>query len=126
MLRLTGLLSLGIACLVLVVGTGTSGDKKDPKDGTKIKGQLPPGWKNLGLSKEQTSQIYMIQSKYKKKIMDLETQIKETKAQERKEMVNILTAEQKEALSRAAIGEDAPVKDKKAPPADKVDKKEKD
>src|SRR5216684_2619404 len=87
---------LGVA---LVVGTGTSGDSKKPK------GQLPSGWKKLDLSKEQVLKIYAVQGTYKNKIKKLEEELKDLKTQERKEMLKVLTEDQKEKLRQILLGE---------------------
>ncbi len=95
---------LGVA---LVVGTGISGDSKKPK------GQLPSGWKKLDLSKEQVLKIYAVQGTYKNKIKKLEEE-----TQERKEMLKVLTEDQKEKLRQFLLGE-TPTKEKKVPPPPK-------
>jgi hypothetical protein len=128
MKKVTVLVGFVILGMALIASTGSSGDKKDSKPG-KAKGQLPPGWTKLGLTVEQKSSIYTIMGTYKKKIMALEEQIKDLRAQEKTEMVGVLTADQKDQLRRLAVGDDTP-KDKsdKAPPGkdDKKDKAPKD
>jgi hypothetical protein len=119
MFKLTTLLGFGILGMALLVSTGASQDK-DKKD-PKAKGQLPPGWKQLNLSKEQTLQIYGIQAKFKSKIMALEKEIKDLRAEEKTKMVSVLTAEQKELLLKLAVGEEEP-KDKKDKGKPKDDK----
>jgi hypothetical protein len=79
----TGMAIMGIAFLV---GTGASQDTKTTK------AYLPPGWKALGLSKEQSLDISKIHSTYKAKIKALEDQIKDEKTKEKQEMVKILRA----------------------------------
>lgn len=64
----------------------------------KISGRLPNYWNKLGLSKAQTLEIYKIQGDYKAKIDALEKQIEDLKAQERQDMVKILSDEQKGKL----------------------------
>ncbi len=111
-----GMVILGMAVLV---GTGSSQDaKKGDAPPAKTKTYLPPGWKDLALTKEQQVKVSEIHGVYKAKVKLLEDQIKETKGQERQEMVKILTAEQKEKATKIFIGEDAkgePKDDKKAP-----------
>lgn len=103
MLRLPLCLGLGILGLTLIVGSGTSQDKKDTPKGAK--GMLPPGWKDLELTKEQVLQIYGVQEKFKAKIKALEEQIKTLRAQEKQEMVKVLTPAQKAALVKLTTGE---------------------
>jgi hypothetical protein len=98
---------LGMACLV---GTSVSQDAK--KDPPKTKGYLPPGWKALGLSKDQSSEISKIHGTYKSKIAALQEQIDGLKIQERQEMVKLLTDEQKDKLRKLILPDEA--KDKKA------------
>ncbi|MBM4070037.1 MAG: hypothetical protein FJ271_13955 [Planctomycetes bacterium] len=92
-----GLILLGMA---LFVTTGISGG------GKKIKGQLPPGWKNLDLSKEQILKIYTIPTQFREKVKALEAQIKDLRVQEKSDMVKVLSAEQKEQLKKILLGED--------------------
>lgn len=120
MVKLSTLLGFGILGVALLVSTGTSGDKKDP---AKIKGQIPAGWKNLSLSKEQTTKIQGIDAKFKAKIRDLEDQIKDLKVQERSEMVKLLTVDQKDLLRKLAVGEDEPKEKKDKASKDKSDDK---
>jgi hypothetical protein len=111
MLRLTGALSIGGICLVLLLsGTGASGqDKKEPdkKDTTSKKGLLPSGWKKLGLSDDQMQKIGSIRGQYKPKIDELKAQYKKLKADEEKlkaeenqELVKVLTEDQRNKLIR--------------------------
>src|SRR5438874_1977198 len=95
-----------VTCLVLLgsallVSSGVSQEKKD-----KAKGQLPPGWKKLDLSKDQISKIYDIQGKYRGKIRDLEKQIADLKIAERTDMAAVLTPEQKDLYRKLQLGED--------------------
>jgi hypothetical protein len=107
---LAGLVMLGMA---LLVGTAISGGEKKEK----IKGQLPPGWKNLELEKDQVIKIYTIQTSYRSKVKALEEQIKELRAQEKADMVKVLTADQKEKLRKLILGEE-----KKTSPKEKKSK----
>jgi hypothetical protein len=117
--------ALGILGLILLVEAGASQDKKD-KDGPKIKGMLPPGWKGLMLEADQIQKIYAAQKAFRGKIAALEDQILDLRAQERVEMVKVLNAEQKELLKKITFGEEGKDKDKgpekkgKKPPEDKV------
>jgi hypothetical protein len=105
-----GLVVMGLALVV------TGGVSQEPK---KSKGQLPPGWKKLDLSKEQILKIYIIQGEYKSKIKSLEEQLKSLRDKERSEMVKVLTSTQREMLRKLVLGEetkDTPIigKDKKS------------
>jgi DnaJ-domain-containing protein 1 len=100
---------MAIMGIAFLVGTGASQDTKTTK------AYLPPGWKALGLSKEQSLDISKIHSTYKAKIKALEDQIKDEKTKEKQEMVKILTEDQKDKLRKLVIPEekksDTPVKD---------------
>ena len=98
MSRLSMVCGLGILCLTFIVGAGASQDaKKDRKKETgKLKGMLPQGFKDLGLSPEQVQKIYAIQTEYKTKIDELNKQIKELSAKKSKEEFNVLTPDQRE------------------------------
>jgi hypothetical protein len=91
MFRLLGLVILGMS---LVVTTATTQDKKE-KDQPKVKGQLPAGFKDLGLTKAQIESIYKIQTEYKTKINELQTKINELKKTENKEVFGVLTDDQR-------------------------------
>src|SRR5262245_41068510 len=97
---------VGALSLVLVlVGMGFSqGEGK--KEEKKAKGFLPAGWKKLRLAADQTDKIYKIQTAWKAKIQKLEAEVKELRATEHKELLGILTDDQKKKL----IGEGAPAK----------------
>ena len=43
--------------------TTTKVEKKDEPP-VKVKGQLPPNWKKLGLTDDQVQRIYKVQNKY--------------------------------------------------------------
>ena len=101
MFRVTSLMGLAILGAALLVGSGESQEKKD-----KAKGQLPPGWKKLDLSKEQILKIYDVQGKYKARIRDLEKQIADLRGQEKTEMIAVLTNDQKEMLRKLTLGDD--------------------
>jgi Spy/CpxP family protein refolding chaperone len=59
---------------------------------------LPAGWKALGLTDQQKSQIYKILADARAKIADLETQIKAVRTQERQDLLKILTPAQQARL----------------------------
>ncbi len=74
----------------------------DGQTGTK-KGQLPQGWKKLGLSEEQATKIRAIGATYKTKIDDLTKQIADLKTEMRTKQVALLTDAQKKALTALPI-----------------------
>ena len=102
MYRLVGLMSLVLCGLLLAVSTGATQDKKG-----KAKGMLPAGWTKIGLSDEQKGKIYSIQSEFKAKAKNLEEQLAALKAAELTEMRKVLTEDQKTALAKVLLGDDA-------------------
>jgi hypothetical protein len=113
------LLGLCILGLALLVGTSASQEKKD-----KVKGILPPGWKDLNLSAAQKEKVYEINAQFKVKIDELQKQIKGLETERKKAQVAVLNEEQKELLAKITLGEakkkeeDKKKKDEKKP-ADK-------
>jgi len=107
---------LGILALALVVSSGTFGD--DKKDPPKAKGYLPMYWKQLGLTDAQRQKVYDVQAKYKEKMADLEKQLKQLKSQERDELFEVLSREQKDQLKK--------IYDEKGPPDSPKDGAKKD
>lgn len=93
------LLSTGLVTLALLVASG-QGQEKD-----KIKGFLPPGWKDLGLTAAQKEKIYTILGQYKVKQDALEEQKKALKIEEKGELSKVLTDDQKELLRKITLGE---------------------
>lgn len=98
----------GLIVGLLVLGGGSVGqDKKkdDPKKddvkkdepAAKAKGQLPTYWKDI-VSEDQKPKIYAVQTKYREKIDKLETEIKSLKEKRDKELLDILSPEQKKRL----------------------------
>jgi hypothetical protein len=71
-------------------------EKQDPP--VRLRGQLPAGWKRLGLDETQVQKIYKIQNDTDAKIAVLEQQIKELKKEEKKLMEAVLTDAQKARL----------------------------
>jgi Spy/CpxP family protein refolding chaperone len=114
---------LTVAAVILAVlfsgaiGDGLAQDKGDTK---KAKGTLPAGWKKLALSDKQKADIYAVMGEYKTKIKALDDQIKALKEEEHREMVKLLTDDQKKQLA-AGLGLEPAKKDDKKPdsPPDK-------
>jgi hypothetical protein len=91
-----------LAGIVLATNSGLqSQDKKDPP---KVKGTLPDNWGKLDLSADQKASIYKIQAKYKEDIAKMQAAIKEKQAEQLREMVKILTDDQKKKLQDLATG----------------------
>lgn len=89
-------------------------DKVDPP----IRPQLYQKWKDLGLSKDQTTTIYKIMTDHRTKINKLEAEIKKLKSEERAEAEKVLTPAQKARLKELLLGEtgkETPAKDKAVP-----------
>ena len=114
--RLAAFLLLATA---LAAGPGVGQDKAPKKDDAKeppaakkkddagpagkkaevSKGTLPQYWKQVGLTDEQRQRVYALQGKYNSEIAALETEIRELKAKQKKEMMEVLTPEQKKRLA---------------------------
>jgi Spy/CpxP family protein refolding chaperone len=90
--------ALGLA-VVLLAGTGASGQDKETTPG-RVKGQLPAGWKKIGLTDEQVQRIYTIQGQYRAQIDKLRAELRKVEREERREMFKVLTEDQKAALKR--------------------------
>ena len=106
-----------LATLVLLSSDGVlSQDKKD-KAPAKIKGQLPQGWGDLGLSAAQKESVYKLNAEYKEKVDKLEDEIKKVRAELAKKRLALLTDEQRKKWRDTIGGED---------PGDKAKDKSKD
>jgi hypothetical protein len=93
---------VGLLALALAVGGVASQDGgKDKDEKTKVKGMLPPGFKDLGLSKAQVLQVYTVQTNYKKKIADLQAKIADLKKEQTQEEFKVLTEAQREKYLKA-------------------------
>lgn len=102
-MRLASALLL-LAGLLLLSSNGLfSQEAKDPP--SKVKGILPAYYGKIGLADDQKAAIYKIQAKYRDEIKKLEDKIAETRADERREMDKVLTAEQRQKLIEAITGE---------------------
>jgi len=92
----------------------------DPKTQPKVRGQLYPKWRELGLTDEQKQRVYKIQSEYRTKIDELEKKLKELRREERSKAQEVLTAAQKARLKELLSGAPEPLKDKAEPAKDKT------
>jgi Spy/CpxP family protein refolding chaperone len=79
-------------------------------DTPATRGQLPQNWKALGLTDEQKAKVYSVQGKYRTRIADLERQIRELRAEERRDLEKIMTPEQKQKLREIMTGSKPPTK----------------
>jgi hypothetical protein len=119
--RAISLLTVAAVILAVLFSSGIGDGLAQDKGDKKAKGALPAGWGKLNLSAKQKTDIYAVQGTYKTKIKALDDQIKALKEEEHREMVKLLTDDQKKQLA-AAIGlEPADKKDEKKPdsPTDK-------
>jgi hypothetical protein len=90
----------GLGLVLLLSGPGASGQNPE----VKLRGQLPPGWKKIGLSEEQVQKVYKIQGQYRTKINKLEAELKQLRSEERAQMLRVLTDDQKTKLRQLIEG----------------------
>jgi hypothetical protein len=100
------LLATALLAVVLLVGVLVGQDKP----AVKVRVQLYPNWKKLGLTDDQRERIGKIQGEYRSKIADLEAQVKQLRKEERDKAMLVLTAAQKERLKELITGESKPDK----------------
>lgn len=85
----------------------TSGDEKAEKaEKPKLKGQLPANYRKLSLTDEQVQKIYKLQAEFDKKKEALEEQLKQVKAEEKKEIEAVLTPGQRTRLKEILTEKD--------------------
>jgi hypothetical protein len=84
-----------------LVGQTRSPDEPPPR----MKGVLPPNFKKLGLTDEQTREIYKIRGTYAAKVEALKQQIRDLHTQEMGEIEKLLTEAQKLRLRELKLGE---------------------
>jgi hypothetical protein len=125
-----------VLCVGMFLGGWLQGqDRKEPPDTKKpdtkvdepkVKGQLPPGYKKLGLSEDQVQAIYRKQNEYHAKIEEHQKAITALKAELKVEEEKVLTKAQKDRLKelRDKDSTKEPEKDK-APEKDKTTEKDK-
>jgi Spy/CpxP family protein refolding chaperone len=110
------------AVVVFAPAAATAQEPKDPPKSSAAKagesqqdpavvprGQLPPNWRQLGMTEEQKNKVYAVQGKFRARMADLEKQLKEIKAEERKELEKLLSPEQRRKLKELTLGEKTPV-----------------
>jgi hypothetical protein len=101
-------LRMGVVVLMaaVVACSWSAGDNRaDDKAPVKVRGNLPPGFKRLGLSPDQTQEVYRIRSTYRSKIDELQAKIDQLKKEERLALDKVLTPAQKERLREIRAGE---------------------
>lgn len=81
-------------------------DSKSSASSRRERGQLPPNYRQLGLSDEQRQQIYKIQNDYADKIHDLEAQIEKMKTERNGKYTKVLTKAQRDRLEEIQKGKD--------------------
>jgi hypothetical protein len=98
-LRFFGVFAVaGLGLALFLTGPGVSGQDKEPAG--KVRGQLPPLFKKLGLAQDQIQRIYQIQGEYRTKIQKLEAEIKKLREEQRREMTKVLTDDQRAKLRK--------------------------
>jgi hypothetical protein len=80
-----------------------------------VKRSLPPGFRKLGLSADQTKEIYRVRGSYQVKIQELQAKIEQLKKEEKAALVGLLTPEQKQRLREIRTAE-VPQAQPAAPP----------
>jgi hypothetical protein len=113
--------------IVVLSGPGVfSQEKKDKDTKDTAKGMLPTYWKQLGLSKDQTQEVYTIQAKYKAEIAKLRAELDELEGKQKKELEKVLTDAQKTKLREIIASKAGLSPDEKKDKSDKSDKSKSD
>jgi len=95
---------IGVLGVCLLAATWSLAQEPPARRG---RGTLPTYYKRLGLSDEQTQQIYAVRAKYQAQMDDLRQQIMKLRQKERQETEKVLTDAQKARL-REIMAERAP------------------
>ena len=114
-----------VVAMALLAGSWLHGQDKKDDTPTKVKGVLPANWGKLGLTDEQKQKVYKVQGDFGDKIAALQKQVTDLKAQEKAEMVKVLTDAQKTRLKELALDKVPAIPDKK-PDEKKPDEKKPD
>jgi Spy/CpxP family protein refolding chaperone len=101
-----------LAALALMSSDGVQSQEKKDKAPAKIKGQLPQGWGELGLTAVQKEEVYKLNAEYKEKVDSLENEIKKVRAELVKKRLAVLTDEQRKKLRDTVGGEEPKEKSK--------------
>jgi Spy/CpxP family protein refolding chaperone len=99
-----GVVVLALALLGAVYAQDKDKSTKDDKPAVKVRGQLPPYYKKLGLRDDQIQKIYKIRADYKSKIDDLKKKMDQLKADEKESLEKVLTPEQQKRLRELRLG----------------------
>jgi len=101
-----GLLLGGVSMASAQEKSKSSGkdDSKSTASSRRERGQLPQNYRRLGLSDEQTQQIYKIQNEYADKIRDMEAQIEKLKGERNTKYSKVLTKAQHDRLDEIQKG----------------------
>ncbi len=122
MLRLR--VGVPVVAAVLLAGGWLMGEdpkKADPEVVGKA-GILPPNWKKLGLTDQQTRDVRRIRGAYATKIEVLRQKIADLHDEEMAELEKVLTDAQKARLREIKLGETKPKEDKDKTPDKPSDK----
>jgi negative regulator of sigma E activity len=92
------IVAAGVALAVVLPLVSFGQDAEKPK----LKGFLPFGWKQLGLSDAQKQAVYAKQAEYTTRLEKLEEQIKALRAERDQELVKLLTDAQRARLRELA------------------------
>jgi len=107
----------------LAAGQDAKKDDKDPP--ARVRGTLPPHYKQLGLSDDQKQAVYRVRNKYTAQIDDLKAKIHALQDAEKMELEKLLTDAQKARLKELLLGETKPTDPDKKPTDTKPPDKEK-
>jgi hypothetical protein len=110
MLRKVSLAVVFVAAAGLGLGINPLSLSQEAKE-KKTKGRLPQYYADI-VTESQRQKIYAVQDKYAKQIADLVAQLAAVEKQRDTEIENLLSADQREQLTKAR--EDAAAKKKKA------------
>ena len=91
-----------LAFVVAVVVLTSAGQSQDTQP--RLRGQLYPNWRRLGLDDAQVQKIYKIQADYKAKTENLEKQLASLKAEQKTAVDAVLTPAQKTKLREILLG----------------------
>lgn len=99
----------GLLLALTLMGTAVGQDKDKPKADDpptgRLKGQLPPYFKKLGLRDDQVQKIYKIRNDFRTKLDDLKKKMDQLKSDEKESIEKVLTPEQLKRLRELRTGE---------------------
>ena len=106
MFRATTLFGAAILGLAVLIGSGTSQEKK-------AKSPLPAGFKALNLTSTQEDKVREVNFEYKTRIDDLTKKLKDLQAERLRAQMAVLTEEQRQLYIKNKTGEVAKKKEEK-------------